>query len=111
MRRSLMNCQMIRVISSPSSSTTGPATLIFAMSCHTPDHPGGRLDFNAGAPAPPGQITRHRDIGVTSLTGPGVSPPSSGLAHVHPVDAAAVDGGHGEHEVVPGEGVTDVGHP
>src|SRR6478609_6894546 len=30
-RRSLMNCQMIRVISSPSSSTTGPTTLIFAM--------------------------------------------------------------------------------
>src|SRR5690606_3986992 len=26
-----MNAQMIRVISSPSSSTTGPATLIFAM--------------------------------------------------------------------------------
>jgi hypothetical protein len=25
-----MNCQMIRVISSPSSSTTGPSTLIFA---------------------------------------------------------------------------------
>ncbi len=24
-----MNCQMMRVISSPSSSTTGPATLIF----------------------------------------------------------------------------------
>src|SRR4051794_30152701 len=29
-RRSLMNCQMIRVISSPSSSTTGFCTLIFA---------------------------------------------------------------------------------
>src|ERR1700744_4890755 len=28
---SLMNCQMIRVISSPSSSTTVPVTLIFAM--------------------------------------------------------------------------------
>jgi hypothetical protein len=28
----LMNCQMIRVISSPSSSTTVPSTLIFAMS-------------------------------------------------------------------------------
>ena len=28
---SLMNCQMIRVISSPSSSTTGLVTLIFAM--------------------------------------------------------------------------------
>src|SRR5471030_1691442 len=27
---SLMNCQMMRVISSPSSSTTGRATLIFA---------------------------------------------------------------------------------
>jgi hypothetical protein len=26
-----MNCQMIRVISSPSSSTTGPWTLIFAI--------------------------------------------------------------------------------
>jgi hypothetical protein len=26
---SLMNCQMIRVISSPSSSTTVPCTLIF----------------------------------------------------------------------------------
>jgi hypothetical protein len=26
-----MNCQMMRVISSPSSSTTGPVTLIFAM--------------------------------------------------------------------------------
>ena len=26
-----MNCQMIRVISSPSSSTTVPSTLIFAM--------------------------------------------------------------------------------
>jgi hypothetical protein len=26
-----MNCQMIRVISSPSSSTTGPTTLILAM--------------------------------------------------------------------------------
>src|SRR5690554_5803490 len=31
MRRSLMNCQMIRVISSPSSSTTGPTTLILDM--------------------------------------------------------------------------------
>src|SRR5665213_2267113 len=29
--RSLMKCQMMRVISSPSSSTTGFATLIFAM--------------------------------------------------------------------------------
>src|SRR4051794_36091070 len=36
MSRSLMNCQMIRVISSPSSSTTGPATLIFAMGVPTP---------------------------------------------------------------------------
>jgi hypothetical protein len=26
-----MNCQMMRVISSPSSSTTVPSTLIFAM--------------------------------------------------------------------------------
>src|SRR6266404_1707075 len=31
MSLSLMNCQMIRVISSPSSSTTGLATLIFFM--------------------------------------------------------------------------------
>src|SRR5687768_17587640 len=31
MRRSLMKVQMIRVISSPSSSTTGLATVIFAM--------------------------------------------------------------------------------
>jgi hypothetical protein len=28
---SLMNCQMMRVISSPSSSTTGLSTLIFAI--------------------------------------------------------------------------------
>src|SRR6188508_811338 len=31
MRRSLITCQMIRVISSPSSSTTLPSTLIFDM--------------------------------------------------------------------------------
>src|ERR1700750_3138149 len=30
MRRSLMNCQMMRVISSPSSSTTLPSTLILS---------------------------------------------------------------------------------
>src|SRR6478609_3698911 len=31
-----MNCQMMRVISSPSSSTTVPVTLIFDMSCRLP---------------------------------------------------------------------------
>jgi hypothetical protein len=36
-----MNCQMIRVISSPSSSTTGFFTLILAMS-HSPDWAGAR---------------------------------------------------------------------
>src|SRR5918996_375173 len=35
-RRSLMKAQMMRVISSPSSSTTGPATLIFAMGLRSP---------------------------------------------------------------------------
>src|SRR5215207_5562669 len=35
-RRSLMNCQMIRVISSPSSSTTGFFTLILAMAVRLP---------------------------------------------------------------------------
>src|SRR5919106_1586749 len=34
--RSLMKAQMMRVISSPSSSTTGPATLIFAMGLRSP---------------------------------------------------------------------------
>src|SRR5919106_1607609 len=34
--RSLMNAQMMRVISSPSSSTTGRATLIFAMGLRSP---------------------------------------------------------------------------
>src|SRR5680860_537962 len=48
-RRSLMNCQMIRVISSPSSSTTGPATLIFDM----------LLPFGAAAC---GEIARRQDI-------------------------------------------------
>src|SRR4051812_14573820 len=39
---SLMNCQMMRVISSPSSSTTGLATLIFAMCAGLPGVTGER---------------------------------------------------------------------
>src|SRR5215203_643789 len=35
-----MNCQMIRVISSPSSSTTGFSTLIFAMTLPRAQEPG-----------------------------------------------------------------------
>src|SRR5450830_77929 len=51
-RRSLMNFQMIRVISSPSSSTTGPTTLIFAMR-------GCSCAWGVHVPAT--KITRHQE--------------------------------------------------
>src|SRR5690606_6225314 len=59
MSRSLMNCQMIRVISSPSSSTTVPSTLIFSTTPGASSH----LGFVGRGPAYPfGQISRYREI-------------------------------------------------
>src|SRR6476469_9731703 len=68
-----MNCQMMRVISSPSSSTTVPVTLIFDMSCRLPLGGAIRLitvrqrfsgaDGNSGAISPGGPYRQGSNVG------------------------------------------------
>src|SRR5680860_777479 len=72
-RRSLMNCQMIRVISSPSSSTTGFFTLILAMECVSQRSrnsldvkiPGTRLRRHLGGPV---THADRSDVGTSTVT-------------------------------------------
>src|SRR4051812_41148025 len=64
-----MNCQMIRVISSPSSSTTGPSTLIFATAHDSFDAP-----VPVPAAYPPGLRARR---GASGRIGDGAGQPGA----------------------------------
>src|SRR5664280_1274597 len=99
-----MNCQMIRVISSPSSSTTGPATLIFATDStpSTVDVWWARA-FGAPGPHPIQVVVAHRGRGApavarvarTTRTGPrrcGGAPSGSHRSEVDDVSGLGLDG-------------------
>src|ERR1700712_1123001 len=71
--RSLMNCQMIRVISSPASSTTVPSTLIFDMPYPSPRRTGvviAKPDGRYGCVRVPGARVYGAGHPVTAAGGP-----------------------------------------
>src|SRR3954467_3396409 len=101
-----MNCQMIRVISSPSSSTTVPSTLIFATctSLSTGSEPNGSEVGYVGLLGPHGfrRLAQSGQfaLGQIALDDPlDAVPADLGLdAQVHPVDAVlTVDPGAHRH--------------